>query len=53
MSVSTNSLQLLVALVKSGSLTLLQFLMNIMCRETRHAHEDSIQTSLSVFMKET
>ena len=44
--------QLLAALVASGNLDLLQFVMNIMCRENRHAHEDTIQNSLILFMKE-
>jgi DNA-dependent protein kinase catalytic subunit len=44
--------KLLNALVVSGSCVLLEVLMNVMCREKRHAHEDSIQNSLTLFMKE-
>ena len=45
-------LQLLNALVVSGSLVLLEVLINIMCREKKHVHEDRIQTSLIKFVKE-
>ncbi|CAI8051260.1 DNA-dependent protein kinase catalytic subunit [Geodia barretti] len=44
--------KLLNALVVSGSCVLLEVLMNVMCREERHAHEDSIQNSLTLFMRE-
>ncbi|XP_077979786.1 DNA-dependent protein kinase catalytic subunit-like [Glandiceps talaboti] len=43
--------KILSALVLSGSLMLLEFLISIMCRESRHACEDQIQTSLVTFIK--
>lgn len=44
-------LQLLAALVPSGSSLLLEVLMNVMCRETKHVHEDQIQSSLVHYIK--
>ncbi|XP_078611933.1 DNA-dependent protein kinase catalytic subunit-like isoform X3 [Branchiostoma floridae x Branchiostoma japonicum] len=43
--------KLLSALELSSSLTLLELLISVMCRETRHVMEEDIQTSLSRFIK--
>eukprot|EP00058_Branchiostoma_floridae_P019566 XP_002605056.1 hypothetical protein BRAFLDRAFT_85202 [Branchiostoma floridae] len=42
---------LLSALELSSSLTLLELLISVMCREARHVMEEDIQTSLSRFIK--
>ena len=44
------TVQLLRGLVASGSLTLLEVLISIMCREVKHVHEDQIQSSLQDFL---
>ena len=44
--------QLLNALVVSGSPVLLEVLISVMCRESRHVHEDQIQASLTKFITE-
>ena len=44
-----SSTQILDALVSSGSLEVMMVLVSVMCREKKHVHEDSIQSSLGKF----
>lgn len=52
MCIGMRSVQILNGLVVSGSVELLAVLINIMCRESEHAHEESIQKSLVSFVKQ-
>lgn len=47
------TLQFLQGMVLSGSLSLLEVLVSIMCRESRHAHEDRIQSTLQEFLNKS
>ncbi len=44
-------MQILNGLVVSGNVELLAVLVDIMCREAEHVHEESIQISLVNFVK--